>query len=97
MAAFDLEDLERHLRDRLDRRPADSYTVALADDIDRLERKVVEEAFEFALEIGRPERINARVAEEAADLLFHLIVALVRSNVSVAQVLDVLAARRKPV
>lgn len=61
--------------------------------IDKPLEKVGEEATEFVLAVknGDPERI----AEEGADLLFHLLVALRASGVDLAEVLAVLEARRR--
>ncbi len=61
--------------------------------IDKPLEKVGEEATEFVLAVknGDP----ARVAEEGADLLFHLLVALRAAGVDLAEVLAVLEARRR--
>jgi phosphoribosyl-ATP pyrophosphohydrolase len=61
--------------------------------IDKPLEKVGEEATEFVLAVknGDP----ARIAEEGADLLFHLLVALRASGVDLAEVLAVLEARRR--
>ncbi|HEX2166923.1 MAG TPA: bifunctional phosphoribosyl-AMP cyclohydrolase/phosphoribosyl-ATP diphosphatase HisIE [Longimicrobiales bacterium] len=75
--------------------PTDSsYTqTLLADDNLRL-KKLGEEAVELALACERGE--SDRVAEEAADLLYHVLVACRAANVSLAQVLAVLEARAAP-
>lgn len=61
--------------------------------IDKPLEKVGEEATEFVLAVknGDP----ARVAEEGADLLFHVLVALKAAGVDLAEVLAVLEARRR--
>ena len=61
--------------------------------IDKPLEKVGEEATEFVLAVknGDPDRI----AEEGADLLFHLLVALRAAGVDLAAVLAVLEARRR--
>ncbi len=89
-----LSELEELLRSRRDERPAGSYSAELFADREHLLRKVMEEAFEICLELGRPVTDKERVAEEAADLLFHLLVGLVSVDVAVADVGRVLEERR---
>lgn len=55
----------------------------------------MEEAFEVCLELGRARRDPERVVSEAADLVFHLLVGLVDSEVSFEAVVDELARRRR--
>lgn len=83
--------LERTLRSRAVERPAGSYTVKLLDDPGLIGEKVEEEA-EEVIRAGR-EETDKRVAEEAADLLYHLSVLLVSRGVSQASVMEVLNAR----
>jgi phosphoribosyl-AMP cyclohydrolase / phosphoribosyl-ATP pyrophosphohydrolase len=66
--------LERTLRERARERPAGSYTVELLDDPGRIGEKVMEEAEEVAR--AAREESDLRVDEEAADLLYHLLVLL---------------------
>jgi len=54
----------------------------------------MEEAFEVCLELNRGAKAADRIAEEAADLLYHLLAGLVAADVSVADVLTVLEGRR---
>lgn len=89
-----LSELEELLRSRRDQRPTGSYSAELFADRERLLRKIMEEAFEICLELGRPVADKERVAEEAADLVFHLLVGLVSVDVSVADVGRVLEERR---
>ena len=63
----------------------------LLDDRELIEAKIEEEA-EEVVRAGR-EETNERVAEEAADLLYHLSVLLVYRGVSQASVMEVLNAR----
>lgn len=84
--------LERTLRERRSERPDGSYTVTLLDDPDLLAAKVAEEAEEVT-RAGREES-EQRVAEEAADLLYHLSVLLASRGVSGAEVMEVLNGRR---
>jgi phosphoribosyl-AMP cyclohydrolase / phosphoribosyl-ATP pyrophosphohydrolase len=66
--------LERTLRSRADERPAGSYTVKLLDDPPLIGAKVREEAEEVS-RAARQES-ERRVDEEAADLIYHLLVLL---------------------
>lgn len=96
---MDLADLETVLCERLARlhageAPEGSYSVTLLADAERAQRKIMEEAFELCLELGRDEVDPARTAEEAADLLFHVLAGLVGAGVSVQRVMDELERRR---
>jgi phosphoribosyl-ATP pyrophosphohydrolase/phosphoribosyl-AMP cyclohydrolase len=85
--------LERTLRERARTRPAGSYTVELLDDPDRIGEKVSEEAEE----VGRAAREESqeRLDEEAADLLYHLLVLLHSRERALADAERVLDARRR--
>jgi phosphoribosyl-AMP cyclohydrolase / phosphoribosyl-ATP pyrophosphohydrolase len=85
--------LERTLLDRRERRPEGSYTVELLDDPPRIADKVREEAGEVARAAGSES--EQRVAEEAADVLFHLHVLLVSRGISIAAALEMLNGRRR--
>jgi phosphoribosyl-ATP pyrophosphohydrolase/phosphoribosyl-AMP cyclohydrolase len=81
--------LERTLGERARERPEGSYTVELLDDPRRIGEKVMEEAEEVvrAAREETPERLD----EEAADVLYHLLVLLrsrERSLVDAERVLD---------
>lgn len=89
-----LADLEAVLRDRLDAAPEGSYSATLLRDPELAARKIMEEAFEVCLELGRPAVDRDRAASEAADLVFHLLAGLVGAGVRLEAVLDELAARR---
>lgn len=71
-----LERLERLIAARAAERPADSYTTSLLDaGRERIARKVGEEAVETMVEaLAREGPDPARLAEESADLLYHLLV-----------------------
>lgn len=75
--------------------PEGSYSAALFRDGERLQRKIMEEAFEVCLELGRAGPDAGRIAEESADLLFHLLVGLVSADVSIGDVTQVLEERRR--
>ena len=90
-----LRDLERTLLQRQVQHHEGSYTATLLADPERIQRKVMEEAFEVCLELGRTEVDRQRVAEEAADLLYHVLVGLVSVGVAVADVEQVIERRRR--
>ncbi len=84
--------LERTVHERATERPAGSYTVELLDDPQRIGAKVMEEAEEVAR--AAREESTARVDEEAADLLYHLLVLLHSRGRSLADAERVLDERR---
>ncbi len=84
--------LQRTLRSRAAERPEGSYTVQLLDSPKLTGEKVEEEAEEVVR--AAREESDARVAEEAADLLYHLSVLLASREVSQAAVMEVLNGRR---
>lgn len=86
--------LEDVLRDRRATRPAGSYSARLFADRELVQRKLMEEAFETCLELGRRPVDRERAAEEAADLVFHLVVGLVDAGLTFDDVLAVLDRRR---
>lgn len=88
-------DLEELLRGRRAQRPPGSYSTQLFNEPERIERKIMEEAFEVCLELGRPELDRERIVAEAADLVFHLLVGLVDAGVSFEAVVGELARRRR--
>jgi phosphoribosyl-ATP pyrophosphohydrolase/phosphoribosyl-AMP cyclohydrolase len=84
-----LPSLERTIRERAERRPAGSYTVELLDDQRLAGAKVEEEAEEVAR--AAREESDERVDEEAADLIYHLLVLIhgrSRSLIDAERVLD---------
>jgi phosphoribosyl-ATP pyrophosphohydrolase/phosphoribosyl-AMP cyclohydrolase len=93
--SFALSTLEQTIRNRRDEHAANSYSVELLEDREQLLRKIMEEAFEFSLEIGRIETQPDRVANEAADVIYHLMVGLVAVNVGLDDVLGVLEERSR--
>lgn len=70
----------------------DSYTQRLLGDANLRLKKLGEEAVELALACERADA--ARAAEEAADLLYHALVACRAAGAGAADVLAALAARR---
>ena len=85
--------LERTLEQRARERPEGSYTAQLLADAPRIGEKVREEAGEVvAAADGEPED---RVAEEAADVLYHLAVLLRSRDLSLSEAEQVLNGRRR--
>ncbi len=89
-----LREIEAVLRDRLDHADPDSYSATLLRDPEKVQRKIMEEAFEVCLELGRPEVDRGRAASEAADLVFHLLAGLTGAGVELDAVMAELARRR---
>jgi len=87
-----LATLERTLRSRVAERPEGSYTVELLNDPKLIGEKVEEEAEEVAR--AAREESDERVAEEAADVLYHLSVLLASRGVPQSAVMEVLNGRR---
>jgi phosphoribosyl-AMP cyclohydrolase / phosphoribosyl-ATP pyrophosphohydrolase len=85
--------LERTLYERARERPAGSYTVELLDDPPRIGEKVMEEAEEVAR--AAREESGERVDEEAADLVYHLLVLLASRGRSFSDAERVLNERRR--
>jgi len=91
-----LDDLWLVIQDRAEHPLPESYVSSVLTHrkgIDKSLEKVGEEAVEFIL--AAKNQVPERTVSEAADLLFHLLVALQASGTDVADVLDELAARRK--
>jgi phosphoribosyl-ATP pyrophosphohydrolase/phosphoribosyl-AMP cyclohydrolase len=88
-----LSELERVIDDRARTRPEGSYTArVLEKGLDHSLKKVGEEATELV--IAMKGDTAERVAEEAADLLFHVLLALAQRGVRVADALEALRRRR---
>ncbi len=90
-----LRTLEDVIDDRLARQPAESYVARLAASGDRrIAQKVGEEAVELALAAAAGDR--AEQLDEAADLLFHLLVLLRAKHLRLADVVTTLQNRHHP-
>lgn len=85
--------LERTIAARRDERPEGSYTARLLADPELIGAKVREEADEVVDAVA--DESDERVAEEAADLLYHLEVALASRGLGVEDALAVLNERRR--
>ncbi len=89
-----LAELAAVIAERSERRPPSSYTARLLEEgLDASLRKIGEEATEVIL--AAKGESDERLAEESADLLFHLLVALRQRGVGLGTVLRVLKERRK--
>ncbi|HEY3026407.1 MAG TPA: bifunctional phosphoribosyl-AMP cyclohydrolase/phosphoribosyl-ATP diphosphatase HisIE [Pyrinomonadaceae bacterium] len=87
-------DLYRLVQSRKHERPAGSYSTYLFDQgLDKILKKVGEESAETI--IAAKNEDSGALARETADLLYHLIVLLVERGLSLEQVTDELAARKK--
>jgi phosphoribosyl-AMP cyclohydrolase / phosphoribosyl-ATP pyrophosphohydrolase len=92
-AAGIVEELARVIAQRGRERPEGSYTARLmAKGLDASLKKIGEEATEVVL--AAKGESDQRLAEECADLLYHVMVALEQRGVRPSAVLDVLRARR---
>ena len=85
--------LERTLEARRAERPESSYTVELLGDPQRIGEKVREEADEVARAAAGES--DERVAEEAADVLYHLEVLMLSRDLPLAAALELLNERRR--
>lgn len=88
-----LPNLERTLHARARERPVHSYTVTLLDDPALAGEKVREEAEEVTRAVR--EESDERVDEEAADLLYHLLVLMYGRGRKLADAERVLDGRRR--
>jgi len=89
-----LAELGRVIAQRAKGGGADSYTARLlAKGPDAALKKIGEEATEVVL--AAKGESDERLAEESADLLFHLLVALHQRGLGIGEVLGVLERRRK--
>ena len=88
-----LHDLEATIHNRKSADPKSSWTAKLlAKGPEKCAEKFGEEAIEAVIEAVKGDQ--EKLASEAADVLFHLLVMLKARDVSVDQVMAVLAARQ---
>ncbi|MDV2482710.1 phosphoribosyl-ATP diphosphatase [Methanoculleus sp. Wushi-C6] len=91
-----LEEVWEVILDRAEHPSAESYVSSVLTHrkgVDKSLEKVGEEAVEFIL--AAKNQVPERTVSEAADLLFHFLVALKASGTDVEDVLAELASRRK--
>ena len=85
MSKFTLADLEKRIAERAQADAAQSYTRALIDKgVAHCAKKMGEEAFDTA--IAAVQEDKGRLIAEAADLVYHLLVVLKASGVTLAEV-----------
>ena len=90
--ACSLADLDERLAERAKASPDESYTAKLLrDGVDRCARKFGEEAIETI--VSAVARDKAGVANEAADVVYHLLVLLRAADVPLSDVLAELERR----
>lgn len=87
-----LPELWNTLLERRERRPSGSYTVQLLDDENLRLKKLGEETAELLLALARGEK--ARAAQEGADLVYHLLTALLAAGVTFQDLLTELEKRK---
>jgi phosphoribosyl-AMP cyclohydrolase / phosphoribosyl-ATP pyrophosphohydrolase len=89
-----LDEISRVIAQRGSERPDGSYTTKLFDKgLDHVLKKIGEEAVEVIL-AGKGES-DERLAEETADLLYHVMVALSQRGIDLGRTLEVLTRRRR--
>ena len=88
-----LDDLYKVIADREQTQPDGSYTTYLFNSgLDKILKKIAEEAGEVI--IASKNDSSERIAEETADLLYHLLVLLCDRGIPLTQVRDELTKRR---
>jgi phosphoribosyl-ATP pyrophosphohydrolase len=89
-----LMNLENLLKQRKKELPQGSYTARLFQEgEDRILKKIIEEAGEVLLAIKGGQK--KEIIHESADLIFHLMVALVEKDISLEEVVEELKRRHK--
>jgi phosphoribosyl-ATP pyrophosphohydrolase/phosphoribosyl-AMP cyclohydrolase len=88
-----IPELKRVIHDRAVYPEEGSYTCKLFNDETRMCKKIIEEAGEFALAIK--DRKEDEVAWELADLIYHSMVAIEKTGLSMEKVFEKLSERRQ--
>jgi len=88
-----IPDLLRVLKDRSENPKAGSYTCELYANENRMCKKIVEEAGEFTLAIK--DKDENEMAWELADMIYHTMVAIVKTELPMEKVYEKLAERKK--
>ncbi len=92
MTKFTLSDLEKIIEERIAASSEESYTARLIEKgITISSKKLGEEAVETIIAANRGDK--EEIIKESADLLYHLLVVLRATNISVADVMGELEAR----
>lgn len=89
-----LYELEQTIQQRIDKKEAGSYTYNLfKSGINKIAQKVGEEAVELVIEAK--DANDDLFKNEAADLLYHILILLKAKNMSLEQIEDALLRRKK--
>jgi phosphoribosyl-ATP pyrophosphohydrolase/phosphoribosyl-AMP cyclohydrolase len=89
-----LGELQQLIHQRKKEKPEGSYTTSLFEaGINRIAQKVGEEAVELVIEAGGQE--DARFLDEAADLVYHLLVLISARGLDIGDVAEVLKKRHR--
>ncbi len=88
-----LPELKRVIHDRKENPEEGSYTCKLFNDETKMCKKIVEEAAEFVLAIK--DKNDDETAWELADLIYHSMVAVEKSGLSMEKVFEKLSERRQ--
>lgn len=92
-----IQDIEQILADRKVGKQDGSYVQKMyKKGINKIAQKVGEEATEFVIEAVKAKHDKSEYLGEAADLLFHYLMALHHANYRLSDVVDVLEQRHKP-
>ena len=86
-----IPDLMRVIKDRHENPEEGSYTCKLFNDETRMCKKIIEEAGEFALAIK--DKDEDEMAWELADLIYHSLVAVAKTGLSMEKVYEKLSER----
>lgn len=89
-----LDCLWKHLKERKDCSPEESYTARLlTEGKDRIGQKIGEEGVETAIAVATNNR--AQVSYETADLLYHIMVGLMSADLELEDIISELEKRHK--
>jgi phosphoribosyl-ATP pyrophosphohydrolase len=88
-----IPDLLRVLKDRSENPKSGSYTCELYANENKMCKKIVEEAGEFTLAVK--DKDENEMAWELADLIYHTMVAIVKTGLPMEKVYEKLAERKK--
>ena len=88
-----LPDLKRTIIYRMENPSPESYTCKLFDDENKMCKKIIEEAGEFALSVKDGD--EKEMAWELADITYHLMVAVEKTGLPMEKVFEKLSERRR--
>jgi len=88
-----IPELKRVIADRKKNPSKESYTTKLMNDETKMCKKVIEEAGEFVLAIK--DKSEDEMAWELADLIYHTMVAIEKTELDMEKVFEKLSERRK--